>query len=70
MLQEAVKEKVEGTELESRKEQKMWLVRHLERIRRATLEDLKMGKELCHEVVSFNMTQGDVGIRFILSEVE
>ena len=29
----------------------MWLVRHLERIRRATLEDLKIGKMLCNEVV-------------------
>ena len=39
-------------ELESRSEEKMWAVRHLERVRRAALDDLRAAKALCHNVVS------------------
>ena len=43
---------MEGTELKSRNEEEMWLVKHLERIKRATVEDLKIGRELSYRVVS------------------
>lgn len=43
-LQKAVEEKIEGNQLESREEGKMWLVRHLEVIRMVMLEDLRIAK--------------------------
>ena len=43
-LQRSVEEKIEGNQLESREEGKMWLVRHLEVIRRVMLEDLRIAK--------------------------
>ena len=42
---------MEGTELKSRSEENMWLVKHLEWIRRDTVEDLKIGTELSYRVV-------------------
>ena len=43
-LQRSVEEKIEGNQLESREEGKMWLVRHLEVIRMVMLEDLRIAK--------------------------
>jgi len=43
-LQRAVEDKIEGNQLESREEGKMWLVRHLEVIRMVMLEDLRIAK--------------------------
>lgn len=47
ILSDAIETKLEGCQLEQRAENKMWLVRHLEIIRRNTIDDLKVIKELC-----------------------
>ena len=44
-LKQGILEKVEGNQLESREENKMWLVRHLEVIRIVMLEDLLIAKK-------------------------
>ena len=44
-LRQDIFNKVEGNQLESREENKMWLVRHLEVIRIIMLEDLKTAKK-------------------------
>ena len=44
-LCDGIIEKVEGNQLETRAENKMWLVRHLEVIRIVMLEDLKIAKK-------------------------
>ena len=45
-----VQERIEGNQLDSREDNKMWLVRHLELIRMITLEDLRIAKSLCQPV--------------------
>ena len=48
VLRNNVAERIEGNQLEgSRTENKMWLVRSLERIRQVTLEDLRIAKSQC-----------------------
>ena len=37
-------------QLDSREDNKMWLVRHLELIRQITLKDLRIAKSLCQPV--------------------
>ena len=50
-LNQDIVEKVEGNQLETREENKMWLVRHLEVIRIIMLEDLRTAKK--HLVACF-----------------
>ena len=50
-LNQEIVQKVEGNQLESREENKMWLVRHLEVIRIIMLEDLRTAKK--HLVACF-----------------
>ncbi len=45
-----VQERIEGNQLDSREDNKMWLVRHLELIRMITMEDLRIAKSLCQPV--------------------
>lgn len=45
-----VMERIEGNQLEEREQNKMWLVRHLELIRKIMLEDLRVAKTLCEPV--------------------
>jgi exocyst complex component 3 len=47
ILEAAVTERLEASQLESRKENKMWLVRYLEVMRLLMLEDLSVIKSLC-----------------------
>ena len=46
VLRRNVQERIEGNQLETRSENKMWLVRHLELIRIITMEDLRIVKSL------------------------
>lgn len=50
VLKTNVQERVEGNQLETREDNKMWLVRHLELIRIITKEDLRIAKSLCQPV--------------------
>ena len=50
VLRRNVQERIEGNQLETRSENKMWLVRHLELIRMITMEDLKIVRSLCQPV--------------------
>ena len=50
VLAKKVTERIEGNMLEVREENKMWLVRHLECIRKFTLDDLRIVKTLCQPV--------------------
>ncbi len=50
VLKVNVQERVEGNQLESREDNKMWLVRHLELIRKITMEDLRIAKSHCQPV--------------------
>jgi exocyst complex component 3 len=45
-----VQERIEGNQLDTREDNKMWLVRHLELVRMITLEDLRIAKSLCQPV--------------------
>jgi len=45
-----VQERIEGNQLDSREDNKMWLVRHLELIRMITGKDLRIAKSLCQPV--------------------
>ncbi|XP_037941755.1 exocyst complex component 3 [Teleopsis dalmanni] len=47
VLQEAVVTRIEGSKLEERTDNKMWLVRDLEILRQIILEDLRVVKSLC-----------------------
>lgn len=47
VLTEAVIERIEGSKLEERSDNKMWLVRDLEITRQFILEDLRVVKSLC-----------------------
>lgn len=47
ILEEAVYERIAGTQLEDRAQDKMWLVRHLEITRQLILEDLRVVKIAC-----------------------
>ncbi|XP_011178848.1 exocyst complex component 3 [Zeugodacus cucurbitae] len=47
ILQEAVVTRIEGSKLEERADNKMWLVRDLEILRQIILEDLRVVKSLC-----------------------
>ena len=50
VLRTNVQERIEGNQLETREDNKMWLVRHLELIRMITVEDLRIVKSLCQPV--------------------
>ena len=50
VLRRNVQERIEGNQLETRSENKMWLVRHLELIRMITMEDLQIVRSLCQPV--------------------
>lgn len=50
VLRTNVQERIEGNQLDTREDNKMWLVRHLELIRLITLEDLRIAKSLCQPV--------------------
>ncbi|XP_013418387.1 exocyst complex component 3 [Lingula anatina] len=47
VLGEAVAARIEGSQLEDRTLEKMWLVRHLEITRQLTIEDLRVVKSVC-----------------------
>lgn len=47
ILEEAISERISGSQLEDRSHDKMWLVQHLEITRRLILEDLKVVKYAC-----------------------
>ena len=47
VLNEAVVQRIEGSKLEERSDNKMWLVRDLELTRQFLLEDLRVVKSLC-----------------------
>lgn len=47
ILENSVTERLEASQLESRAENKMWLVRYLEVMRQLMLEDLSVVKSLC-----------------------
>lgn len=47
VLQKAVVDRVEGSKLEERADNKLWLVRDLELVRQFVLEDLRVVKWLC-----------------------
>lgn len=47
VLEEAVSQRIEGTQTDERENHKMWLVRHLELTRMLILEDLRVVKTLC-----------------------
>ncbi|XP_034945828.1 exocyst complex component 3 [Chelonus insularis] len=47
ILEKSVAEKIEGTQIEERVNDKMWLVRYLELIRQKIVEDLRVVKTLC-----------------------
>lgn len=47
VLEEAVAQRIEGTQTDERENHKMWLVRHLELTRLLILEDLRVVKTLC-----------------------
>lgn len=46
VLQQSIAARIEGSQLESREEHKMWLVRHLEITRQLMIDDLKVVKTL------------------------
>ncbi|TRY62619.1 hypothetical protein TCAL_00416 [Tigriopus californicus] len=50
VLKTNVQERIEGNQLETKTENKMWLVRHLELIRMITVEDLRIARTLCQPV--------------------
>ena len=64
VLKVNVQERVEGNQLESREDNKMWLVRHLELIRIITLEDLRIAKALCQPVFppSYGILEHFIGL--------
>ncbi|XP_067934820.1 exocyst complex component 3-like [Watersipora subatra] len=47
VLHDSVANRLEGCQLEERDQHRMWLVRHLEIIRRLTIDDLKLVKSFC-----------------------
>ncbi|CAG0887870.1 unnamed protein product [Cyprideis torosa] len=47
VLEESVAERIEGQQIQNRDEEKMWLVVHLELLRKMLIEDLKVVKTLC-----------------------
>ncbi|GLH02675.1 Exocyst complex component 3 [Gryllus bimaculatus] len=47
VLEKAVAQRIEGTQVEERMDNKMWLVRYLELTRQLILEDLRVVKTLC-----------------------
>lgn len=47
VLEKAVATRIEGTQIEERSDNKLWLVRYLELIRLLILEDLRVVKTLC-----------------------
>uniref|UniRef100_A0A1B6L8Z3 Exocyst complex component 3 n=1 Tax=Graphocephala atropunctata TaxID=36148 RepID=A0A1B6L8Z3_9HEMI len=47
VLQESVSQRIEGTQVDERENNKMWLVMHLELTRQLILEDLRVVKTLC-----------------------
>lgn len=47
VLEKSVATRIEGTQIEERKDDKLWLVRFLELIRQLILEDLRVVKTLC-----------------------
>ncbi|XP_043269347.1 exocyst complex component 3 [Venturia canescens] len=47
VLEKAVSNRIEGTQVEERADNKMWLVRYLELTRQLILEDLRVVKTLC-----------------------
>ncbi|XP_067000156.2 exocyst complex component 3 [Anabrus simplex] len=47
VLEKAVAQRIEGTQVEERSDDKMWLVRYLELTRQLILEDLRVVKTLC-----------------------
>ncbi|XP_014281696.1 exocyst complex component 3 [Halyomorpha halys] len=47
VLEKSVEQRIEGTQVEERSSNKMWLVVHLELTRQLLLEDLKVVKTLC-----------------------
>lgn len=47
VLEKAVAQRIEGTQVEERNDNKMWLVRYLELTRQLILEDLRVVKTLC-----------------------
>ena len=59
ILEEAVYERITGSQLEDRVQDKMWLVRHLEITRQLVLEDLKIVKIACTPCFppSYNIVQ-------------
>ena len=59
-----VMERIEGNQLEDREQDKMWLVRHLELIRKFTLEDLRIVKTLCVPVFPphYNILEYYIGL--------
>lgn len=46
-LEESVAERIEGTQIEGRDNDKLWLIRYLELLRKTILEDLRVVKTLC-----------------------
>lgn len=47
VLEDAVAERVEGTRVDEREDNKLWLIRYLELTRQLILEDLRVVKTLC-----------------------
>lgn len=47
VLQKSVATRIEGTQVEEREDNKLWLIRYLELIRQLILEDLRVVKSLC-----------------------
>lgn len=47
ILEKGVETRVEGTQVEEREDNKLWLVQYLERTRLLIVEDLKVVKTLC-----------------------
>lgn len=47
ILERSVETRIEGTQVEERKDNKRWLIRYLELIRQLILEDLRVVKTLC-----------------------
>lgn len=47
ILEKSVESRIEGTQVEEREDNKLWLIRYLELIRQLILEDLRVVKTLC-----------------------
>ncbi|XP_066140690.1 exocyst complex component 3 [Euwallacea fornicatus] len=76
ILEQSVESRIEGTQVEERKDNKRWLIRYLELIRQLIVEDLRVVKTLCrpcfppeYEIVSKYVTMYHKSLSIHLQEI-